>query len=78
MLLLTCGTAFLIGESGLTDAIHDVGYVITDHDPEFDDEMRSFIARSRNQGKNDTSPLQFPLQCYKHHLRVIEEGWVSG
>lgn len=28
-------TAFVIGESGLTDAIHDVGYVITDHDPEY-------------------------------------------
>jgi NagD protein len=29
------GTAFVIGESGLTGAIHDVGYVITDHDPEY-------------------------------------------
>ena len=28
-------TAFVIGESGLTDAIHDVGYIITDHDPEY-------------------------------------------
>ena len=28
-------TAFVIGESGLTDAIHEVGYVITDHDPEY-------------------------------------------
>jgi NagD protein len=25
----------VIGESGLTDAIHDVGYIITDHDPEY-------------------------------------------
>ena len=25
----------MIGESGLTDAIHDVGYIITDHDPEY-------------------------------------------
>jgi NagD protein len=29
------GTAFVIGESGLTDAIHGVGYVITDHDPDY-------------------------------------------
>jgi len=29
------GTAFVIGDSGLTDAIHDVGYIITDHDPEY-------------------------------------------
>jgi NagD protein len=29
------GTAFVIGESGLTDAIHSVGYVITDHDPDY-------------------------------------------
>jgi len=29
------GTAFVIGESGLTQAIHDVGYVITDQDPDY-------------------------------------------
>jgi NagD protein len=29
------GTAFVIGESGLTDAIHGVGYVITDTDPDY-------------------------------------------
>ena len=27
--------AYVIGESGLTDAIHSVGYVITDHDPDY-------------------------------------------
>jgi NagD protein len=30
-----CGTAFVIGESGLTQAIHDIGYVITDIDPDY-------------------------------------------
>jgi NagD protein len=29
------GTAFVIGESGLTQAIHDSGYVITDIDPDY-------------------------------------------
>jgi NagD protein len=29
------GTAFVIGESGLTDAIHSAGYVITDMDPDY-------------------------------------------
>jgi NagD protein len=29
------GTAFVIGESGLTEAIHSVGYVITDQDPDY-------------------------------------------
>lgn len=29
------GTAFVIGESGLTSAVHDAGYIITDHDPEY-------------------------------------------
>ena len=29
------GTAFVIGESGLTEAIHDVGYVITDIEPDY-------------------------------------------
>jgi NagD protein len=29
------GTAFVIGESGLTEAIHNAGYVITDHAPDY-------------------------------------------
>jgi len=29
------GTAFVIGESGLIQAIHDIGYVITDMDPDY-------------------------------------------
>ncbi|MCC6694028.1 MAG: HAD family hydrolase [Candidatus Hydrogenedentes bacterium] len=29
------GTAFVIGESGLTTAIHEAGFVITDHDPDY-------------------------------------------
>jgi len=29
------GTAFVIGESGLTEAIHAAGYVITDHQPDY-------------------------------------------
>ncbi len=29
------GTAFVIGESGLTEALHQAGFVITDHEPEY-------------------------------------------
>ncbi len=29
------GTAFVMGESGLTEALHDVGYVITDREPDY-------------------------------------------
>jgi NagD protein len=29
------GRAFVIGESGLTTALHDIGYVITDQEPEY-------------------------------------------
>jgi NagD protein len=29
------GTAFVIGESGLTEAVHAAGYVITSHNPEY-------------------------------------------
>ncbi|MGW0764034.1 HAD-IIA family hydrolase [Streptomyces sp. NPDC002676] len=29
------GSAYVIGEAGLTTALHDVGYVLTDHDPDF-------------------------------------------
>ncbi|MYR02921.1 HAD-IIA family hydrolase [Streptomyces sp. SID6139] len=29
------GSAYVIGEAGLTTALHDVGYVLTDHEPDF-------------------------------------------
>jgi NagD protein len=29
------GTAFVIGEAGLTTALHDIGYVLTDRDPDY-------------------------------------------
>lgn len=29
------GSAFAIGESGLTSALHDVGYVLTEHNPDY-------------------------------------------
>jgi NagD protein len=29
------GTAYVVGEAGLTTALHDVGYVLTEHDPEY-------------------------------------------
>ncbi|MFD3450874.1 HAD-IIA family hydrolase [Streptomyces sp. NPDC058691] len=29
------GTAYVIGEAGLTTALHDIGYVLTDTDPDF-------------------------------------------
>ncbi len=29
------GTAFVLGESGLTEALHQVGYVLTEHQPDY-------------------------------------------
>ncbi len=29
------GTAYVIGEAGLTTALHDIGYVLTDNDPDY-------------------------------------------
>jgi NagD protein len=29
------GSAFVIGEAGMTTALHEVGYVMTDHDPDY-------------------------------------------
>lgn len=29
------GTAHVIGEAGLTTALHDIGYVLTDHEPDY-------------------------------------------
>jgi len=30
-----CGTAYVVGEAGLTTAMHDIGYVMTDRDPDY-------------------------------------------
>lgn len=30
-----CGTAYVIGESGLTTALHDIDYIITDRNPDY-------------------------------------------
>ncbi|CAM5444641.1 hypothetical protein SGRIM128S_06758 [Streptomyces griseomycini] len=29
------GSAYVIGEAGLTTALHDIGYVLTDHEPDY-------------------------------------------
>ena len=29
------GTAFVIGESGLTSALHEIGYILTEHSPDY-------------------------------------------
>jgi NagD protein len=29
------GTAFVIGESGLTEPLHQIGFILTDHEPEY-------------------------------------------
>lgn len=29
------GTAYVIGEAGLTTALHDIGYILTDHAPDY-------------------------------------------
>ncbi|WP_369222972.1 HAD-IIA family hydrolase [Streptomyces sp. R39] len=29
------GSAYVIGEAGLTTALHDIGYILTDHEPDF-------------------------------------------
>ncbi|MGY2062028.1 HAD-IIA family hydrolase, partial [Nocardia gipuzkoensis] len=29
------GTAYVVGESGLTTALHEIGYVLTDSDPDY-------------------------------------------
>jgi NagD protein len=33
--LLPGGSAYVIGEAGLTTALHEVGYTLTDHEPDF-------------------------------------------
>jgi NagD protein len=46
------GTAFVIGESGLTTAIHDAGYIITEHNPDYVvlGETRAYSLESLTKG----------------------------
>lgn len=30
-----CGSAYVIGEAGLTTALHDIGYILTDQEPDY-------------------------------------------
>jgi NagD protein len=53
------GKAYVMGESGLTDAIHSVGYVITDHEPDY-------VVVGETHGYNYTS--------FTKAIRLILEG----
>ncbi len=53
------GKAFVVGESGLTDAIHGVGYIITDHDPDY-------VVLGETHGYN--------LQLITRAIRLIADG----
>ena len=53
------GTAFVIGESGLTKAIHDIGYIITDIDPDY-------VVLGE--------PLTYNIEQITKAVRLISEG----
>ena len=53
------GTAFVIGESGLTEAIHSIGYIMTDHDPDY-------VVLGETHGYN--------IQQITHAIRLIGNG----
>lgn len=53
------GTAFVIGESGVTKAIHDIGYVITDIDPDY-------VVLGE--------PLTYNIEQITKAVRLISEG----
>ncbi len=53
------GKAFVIGESGLTSAIHAIGYVITDKDPDY-------VVLGETQGYN--------FSAITKAIRLISEG----
>jgi NagD protein len=48
------GSAYVIGESGLTSALHDVGFVLTERDPDYvvlgETRTYSFEAITRRSG----------------------------
>ena len=46
------GTAYVIGEAGLTTALHDIGYVLTDHEPDYVvlGETRTYSFEAHDEG----------------------------
>ncbi len=53
------GTAYVVGESGLTTAIHDVGYVITDASPDY-------VVLGETQFYN--------MEIITHAMRLVADG----
>jgi len=53
------GTAFVIGDSGLTGAIHDVGYIITERQPDY-----VVLGEAPN----------YTLEVFTHAVRLIQAG----
>ena len=53
------GTAFVIGESGLTAALHEAGYVLTEHDPDY-------------VVIGETTALNF--ESLTHAIRLVKQG----
>jgi NagD protein len=53
------GSAFVIGESGLTQALHDVGYTMTSHDPDY-----VILGETRN----------YSFQQLSTAVRLVEAG----
>ena len=53
------GSAFVVGESGLTTALHEIGYVLTDRDPEY-----VVIGETRT----------YSFEAITRAIRLIEDG----
>jgi len=78
------GTAFVIGESGLTSAIHDAGYIITDQRfrtsvegvfaaGEIQDEIWRQVATSVGQGTSAAMSAIHWLEENEDHLQQLDE-----
>lgn len=57
------GTAFVIGESGLTEAIHEVEYVITDQNPDCGTGRDAYLQSGTHHQGHPIGRERGPLYC---------------
>ena len=75
------GTAYVIGEAGLTTAMHEIGYVMTERDPEYvvlgETRTYSFEAITTAIGSGAVIFVERKVVAFEDRL-VVQPGMVAG
>ncbi len=68
------GSAYVVGESGLTTALHDIGYVLTDSDPDYVVLGKPARTRSRRSPRRSGSSSGVPGSSRPIRIRPDRRG----